>query len=172
MLLRSNVPWRTVTHCWWKIFSLKKPPLLHCLKECIKIADVVRSFMISLSEGLMALKAVFFAPILSSNSMIVDPPSWIWWQSYSRDGVSAVCITISEVQRHRFSVNVWDEPDVLNPPNSLNLFTFFVLYFKTLLHDQRIIKAIKENGNLELICVVTRLSQAIWCNLHLIETVT
>ena len=34
-----------------------------------------------------------------------------------------------------FSVNVWDDLNALNLINSLDVFTFFVLYCKALLHD-------------------------------------
>lgn len=108
-------------------------------------------------------------PIRSSNSMIVDPPTWIWWQIYSADRVpgrhSAVLSRYPRCSVTLFSVNVWGDLNVLNPANSLDVFTFFLLYFKALLHDHRIIKAIKQNWNLELAGVFMRLSHAILGNL-------
>ena len=64
-----------------------------------------------------------------------------------QDAEQTLCcfVTISKVQRDIIFSEHRNHLNVLNPGNSLNVFTFFPLYFKALLHDHRIIKVVKEN---------------------------
>lgn len=162
------MPWNSVNNYWWKPISPNKA-LCFCSVwgNSQKIPDAAQSFVLSLSEGLMFLNSLcdrFDRRIAWSLTRQLGYDD----KSIQGTGCRADTAVLSRYPRCSvtlFSVNVWGDLNVLNPANSLDVFTFFLLYFKALLHDHRIIKVIKQNWNLELAGVFMRLSHAILGNL-------